>query len=80
MAEGKFVYSPIAACHPVAIRVQLPTDWKYWADFDREILTRLCDSITVLMLDGWETSTGVQAEIKIMQELGRPIDYMEFVS
>ncbi len=32
--------------------------------------------VVVLMLAGWEASVGVQAEIQIAQELGKPIAYL----
>jgi Domain of unknown function (DUF4406) len=30
----------------------------------------------MLMLDGWEDSAGVQAEIRIAREFGRPVRYL----
>jgi hypothetical protein len=29
------------------------------------------------MLDGWQESVGVQAEIRMARELGRPIGYLD---
>jgi hypothetical protein len=43
--------------------------------FSRERLGR-CDEVVVLMLDGWEESIGVQAEIRIARELGKPVRYL----
>jgi len=53
----------------------LPTDWAFWQHVDREHLER-CDEMVVLMLDGWEESAGVQAEIRIARELGKPVRYL----
>jgi hypothetical protein len=36
---------------------------------------RRCDEVVVLMLDGWERSEGVQAEIRIAEALGKPVRY-----
>jgi hypothetical protein len=32
--------------------------------------------LVVLMLSGWEDSAGVQAEIRIARELGKPVPYL----
>ena len=37
-----------------------------------------CDSVTVLMLDGWKTSKGVAAEVVAASRAGIPVDYMEW--
>jgi hypothetical protein len=42
---------------------------------NREFL-RGCDEIVVLMLDGWEESEGVRAELAIAAELSLPIGYL----
>lgn len=76
MAAGELVYSPIAHSHPVAVRVKLPTDFAYWEAYCRETLGR-CDEVAVLMLDGWRESKGVRAEIRLAQQLGKPVRYVE---
>lgn len=43
---------------------------------DREHLKR-CNELVVLMLDGWKESRGVQAEIRIALELGKPVRYLD---
>lgn len=70
---GVTVFSPISMMHPVA-KYGLPGDWAFWEKFDTAFLRR-CDRMIVLCLDGWEDSTGVNAEIKIMQDMGKPIIY-----
>jgi hypothetical protein len=76
MAEGKYIFSPISHTHPIALAGSLPGDWQFWEGYDRCILSSCC-KIIVLRLPGWETSTGVQAEIKIGQELGIPVEYID---
>jgi hypothetical protein len=49
--------------------------WSFWEQYDRKFLER-CDEVVVLMLDGWEESVGVQAEIRIAGELGKPVRYL----
>jgi hypothetical protein len=72
MNRGEVVYSPIAHCHPIAVRVGLPRDWTFWHKFDREML-RCASEVRVLKLPGWDRSEGVTAECAIAQELGAPV-------
>ena len=53
----------------------LPPDWAFWQRLDCELLRR-CDEVVVLMLDGWESSAGVQAEVRLAGELGKPVRYV----
>ena len=71
---GRVVFSPIAHSHPLA-QHSLPGNWQFWEQYDRKFLER-CDEVVVLMLDGWEESVGVQAEIRIARELGKPVRYL----
>ena len=74
--EGLFVFSPIPHTHPIALAGNLPTGWDFWEVYDR-IMLSACGSVIILMLDGWQESRGVQAEITIAKELGLPISYRE---
>jgi len=76
MKEGKYIYSPISHTHPIKLAGELPGGWDYWEGYDRRILSA-CDRIIVLRLEGWEQSTGVQAEIKIGKEMSIPVDYID---
>jgi hypothetical protein len=76
MAEGYYIFSPIAHTHPIALAGSLPGDWQYWAGYDREIIKN-CKFVLVFRLNGWEESAGVQAEIKLAKELGIPIEYLD---
>jgi len=76
MGNGEYVFSPISHTHPIAEAGQLPRDWNFWEGYDRIMLGN-CDTLMVLKLPGWNISTGVQAEIKIAEEFGIPIEYME---
>lgn len=76
MADGMFIYSPIAHTHSVATHGDLPPGFDFWEKYDRFLLG-LCSEMHVLMLDGWKESKGVQAEIQIAKELKLPIAYLE---
>jgi nucleoside 2-deoxyribosyltransferase len=71
---GRVVFSPIAHSHPLA-QHGLPGSWQFWERYDRAFLER-CEEVVVLMLDGWQESVGVQAEIRIARELGKPVRYL----
>jgi len=74
LAAGQPVFSPIAHSHPL-VEYGLPADWSFWQRYDQELLAR-CDELVVLMLPGWCESVGVQAEIQIARELGKPVRYL----
>jgi hypothetical protein len=74
LRAGQLVFSPIAYSHWTAEH-GLPCTWSFWAMFDRWFLEH-CDEVVVLMLDGWKASVGVQAEIRIARELGKPVRYI----
>jgi hypothetical protein len=53
----------------------LPTNTEMWMEYCEKMLNG-CDELHVLMLDGWEKSTGVAAEIEIAKRLGIEIKYI----
>ena len=73
--DGQYVYSPISHSHPIAVAGGLPVGWGYWGACDRKMIS-ICTKLIVLMLDGWEKSVGVAAEIKIANEFGIPVEYI----
>jgi hypothetical protein len=77
LSSGVFVFAPIAQCHPIAVHGNLHGTFDFWEAYDRQMLT-FCDELLVLMLEGWRESVGVQAEIKIMEEMRKPVNYLEW--
>ncbi len=75
MQQGLIVISPIVHSHPLVAH-GLPTSWEFWARIDREFLAH-CDVLAVLMLPGWRDSVGVKEEIRLAQELGLPVVFIE---
>ena len=53
----------------------LPTNTETWTYFCEQMLSG-CDELHVLMLDGWEKSGGVAAEIEVAKNLGIEIKYV----
>ena len=72
--QGKTVFAPIAHSYGICA-YGLPGDWQFWRRHDRRYLD-VCDEVVVLMLDGWRESVGVQAEIAIARECGKPITFL----
>lgn len=70
MKLGHVVFSPIAHSHPIAER-GVEGNWDFWQKQDLPILDR-CDVLTVLELDGWKESVGVQAEMRHAEVKGIP--------
>jgi nucleoside 2-deoxyribosyltransferase len=75
LRAGQVAFAPIVHSHPL-VAYGLPTGWDFWERCDREHLRR-CDEVLVLMLEGWQESVGVQAEIRIATELGKAVRFLE---
>ena len=76
MKDGHLVFSPISHTHPIALAGELSGDWHFWKDYDTAFI-EASKELIVLKEDGWQESVGVQAEIKIAEELSIPVTYLE---
>ena len=74
MGMGHHVYSPIAHSHGIAA-YGLPTEWKFWQALDEDMIRR-CDEVWVVMLDGWDESRGIRAEVAFAQAEGKRVFFM----
>lgn len=72
LQQGETVISPIVHNHSLAALHNLPKDFAFWQHHCINLL-RACDKMYVLMLNGWEESVGVQAEIAEGSEMEIPI-------
>jgi hypothetical protein len=54
----------------------LPTDTATWTTFS-ETMLKGCDELHVLMLDGWDKSSGVKIEIAEAERMGIPVIYVK---
>jgi hypothetical protein len=74
--QGCLVFSPIA--HGETIVLNNPgfgDDWARWQLVSRGMIAK-CDEFWVVMIDGWNESNGVRAEIAIAHELGKPVQFL----
>ena len=74
--EGKFVYSPLTMTHPIDIRMKHDPGSDFWVDFDETFMEH-CSSMMVLMLPGWDESSGLKREIKFFESRKLPVEYLE---
>ena len=75
MIKGFVVFSPIVHNHKLSQNYKLPKDYEFWEKYCLEMLS-LASELYVLMLDGWEESKGVKAEIAFAKKQNIPITYM----
>lgn len=64
--QGFAVYSPILASHALT-DLGMPQSWDFWKPVDERLLG-VCDTLYVAMIDGWQDSVGVTAEIAYAKE------------
>ncbi len=75
LRNGIAVFSPIVYSHALAA-LGLPTTWPFWRALDRTMIAASSE-VWVLMLPGWKESVGVQAEIQIAREMGKPFSFIK---
>lgn len=72
LMEGRATYSPIVHCHELAKKYDLPKTFDFWRKYDLSMIAS-CSDLYVLMLDGWEASPGVRAEVEFARSIGVPV-------
>lgn len=71
------VFCPISHSHAIAMAAGIdPLDLNLWLAADLPLMNSAAGLI-VLMMDGWESSQGVLAEVTHFQAMHRKIYYME---
>lgn len=73
---GVPVFSPIAHTHPISQYGDIdPLDCDTWLAVDRPLMDA-AKGLIVCCMDGWQVSYGVEEEIRIFSQAGKPILYM----
>lgn len=75
LSQGYFTIAPLLK-HYVKDHASLPDNWDYWKNYCKANLNH-CESMIVIMLEGWNESEGVQAEIRLCYEYNIPIYYYD---
>lgn len=76
VGAGLKVYSPIVHCHAVAVNGGIdPLDHTFWLSVDAAMMHK-ADAIIVAMMAGWESSHGIQHEIRAFVAAGKPVYFM----
>ena len=77
MLEGHIVFSPISHSHHICIQNGLPEKLDFWLKQDLPFID-WCDELHVLMLPGWEDSSGVSREIEYAELTFKPVQMSDY--
>lgn len=75
LKDNKVIFSPIVNTHLLAVEEGLPSEFKFWKNYNEKILSK-ADMLYVLTLDGYKESVGIKGEIDYAQKNGIPIIYV----
>lgn len=76
MQSGLKVYSPIVHTHPMAVHGGIDAlNHDIWLPFDRAMMDK-SDAMIVVKMDEWERSVGLEHEIRVFIEAGKPIYFV----
>jgi hypothetical protein len=76
LLSGITVLSPVVYGHTIVTTCGTPSNWEFWERACRAFMAK-CSDVWVLMLDGWQDSTGIKGEIEFAKELGLRIKYIK---
>lgn len=74
--DGHIVFSPISHSHHISLQCDIPGNWETWINLNRSFI-EWCDEVWIYCLEGWAQSKGISREIKIADELGKPVKYID---
>ena len=77
MKAGYNVFCPIAHSHSIEQYFDVREGFDFWMQQDLAILAH-CDELFVLMLEGYEESRGVNAEIEFAEKNNIPIRFIHY--
>ena len=74
--QGHVAFSVIVAFSDFCEKYQIDSNYDYWEKYCQQMIEST-HVVHVLMLDGWEDSVGVQAEIAHARSLGKLIEFIQ---
>lgn len=76
--SGFMTVSPLYK-HWIVKDTVIPTDWEYWSKYSKSLL-HSCDTLIIIMIDGWSSSTGVIEELRFAVQNSMNILFFDPVS
>ena len=73
---GQYAVSGLIHHYALSEVEGLGTDYEFWKNWCETFL-RKCEKLVVLTIPGWNTSTGVAAEIQLAKSLNMPIEFID---
>lgn len=80
---GNLIFSPILHSHYIAHLVAFdplnhaPDKLTGWMEYDFAFIDK-ADEVWVVMIDGWDKSHGIAAEVDHARETNKPVRYLSF--
>lgn len=74
--RGFILVEPIGSNHYKSVTFNVSPSFTYWKKTCEALIDRT-DGIVVLLMDGWQESKGVQAEIRYAKSLDKEVVYMK---
>jgi hypothetical protein len=74
--QGLITVSPLSK-HWIKYHTNIPLTWDFWKTYSEKLMEK-CDALYVIMLDGWDVSEGVLAEIELAKKMSLEIKYLDY--
>jgi nucleoside 2-deoxyribosyltransferase len=74
--QGLITVSPLSK-HFIKDHATIPLTWEFWKTYSEKLMEK-CDALYVIMLDGWDVSEGVLAEIELAKKMSLEIKYLDY--
>lgn len=76
MDRGEICFSPIVYGHQFFVAGHAEQDFRFWRPFN-DVMLRSASVVHVLMLEGWDNSSGIMHELEVSQSLNLPVHFVE---
>jgi hypothetical protein len=74
--QGLITVSPLSK-HWIKYHTNIPLTWDFWKTYSEKLMEK-CDALYVIMLDSWDVSEGVLAEIELAKKMSLEIKYLDY--
>ncbi len=76
MRMGGYPLSPVVHGVPIVNVMTVPDDYEYWKEYCLALVSK-CDFMIILMVEGWEESSGVKGEMEAARKLDIPVYFFQ---